>query len=68
MSMKNKQVLLAARPTGAPKESDFNIVETELRDPADGEVLVKSRFLSLDPYMRGRARRARGGDGGVDRR
>lgn len=52
--MKNKQVLLAARPTGAPKESDFNIVETEVRDPAAGEILLKSRFLSLDPYMRGR--------------
>ena len=52
--MKNKQVILAARPTGAPKESDFHIVETDLRDPAGGEVLVKNRFLSLDPYMRGR--------------
>jgi hypothetical protein len=47
-------VLLAARPIGAPKESDFRVVETELADPAEGEVLVKNRFLSLDPYMRGR--------------
>ena len=54
MTTKNKQVLLAARPQGAPKESDFRIVETELADPADGEVLVKNLYLSLDPYMRGR--------------
>ena len=52
--MLNKQVLLAARPKGAPKESDFRIVETEVADPADGELLVKNLFLSLDPYMRGR--------------
>jgi hypothetical protein len=54
MPIVNKQVLLAARPIGAPKESDVRLVETELADPADGEVLVKNRFLSLDPYMRGR--------------
>ena len=48
------QVLLAARPGGAPKESDFRIVETELRDPAAGELLLKTLYLSLDPYMRGR--------------
>jgi len=54
MTTKNKQVLLAARPKGAPTENDFRIVTTELRDPEDGEVLVKNLFLSLDPYMRGR--------------
>jgi len=54
MTTKNKQVLLAARPKGAPTESDFRIVETDLRDPEEGELLVKNRFLSLDPYMRGR--------------
>jgi hypothetical protein len=59
MTTKNKQVLLAARPQGAPKESDFRIVESELRDPEDGEFLVKNRFLSLDPYMRGRMSEAK---------
>jgi NADPH-dependent curcumin reductase len=54
MTVKNKQVLLAARPTGAPKESDFRVVEAELGDPGDGQVLVKNLWLSLDPYMRGR--------------
>ena len=50
----NQQVLLAARPRGAPTEADFKIVETPLREPADGELVVATRFLSLDPYMRGR--------------
>jgi hypothetical protein len=54
MTTKNRQVLLASRPKGAPVESDFHLVETELRDAGEGEVLVENRFLSLDPYMRGR--------------
>ena len=51
---KNKQVLMASRPTGWVKESDFRIVEQPLAGPDDGEVLVRNLFLSLDPYMRGR--------------
>ncbi len=54
MAAKNTQVLLANRPTGWVKESDFRIVETEIPAPGDGQVLIKNRFLSLDPYMRGR--------------
>jgi NADPH-dependent curcumin reductase CurA len=50
----NKQVLLANRPSGWVKESDFQIVEQPLASPSDGEVLVRNLFLSLDPYMRGR--------------
>src|SRR5262245_39833868 len=50
----NKQVLLANRPSGWVKESDFQIVEQPLASPGDGEVLVRNLFLSLDPYMRGR--------------
>src|SRR5258705_13879709 len=50
----NKQVLMASRPTGWVKESDFRIVEQPLAAPRDGEVLVRNLFLSLDPYMRGR--------------
>jgi len=50
----NKQVLLAARPKGEVKESDFRIVDVELPTLADGEVRVQNHFLSLDPYMRGR--------------
>jgi NADPH-dependent curcumin reductase len=54
MPVTNKQVLLARRPHGEPTEEDFSVVETPLDDPTSGQVLVRNRFLSLDPYMRGR--------------
>jgi NADPH-dependent curcumin reductase CurA len=50
----NRQWTLAARPNGFPKESDFTLVEASIPAPQHGEVLVKSEYLSLDPYMRGR--------------
>jgi len=50
----NKQILLAARPVGFPKESDFKLVETPISDPRDGQIIVRSIFVSVDPYMRGR--------------
>lgn len=50
--MKNLQVLLASRPQGSVREENFRIVETDLPRPADGEVLVRNLYLSLDPYMR----------------
>jgi NADPH-dependent curcumin reductase CurA len=49
-----REVVLAARPQGAPQESDFAFREVEERDPGDGEVLVRNVFVSVDPYMRGR--------------
>lgn len=52
--MTNQQVLLAARPQGLPKETDFRIVSSPIPTPGDGEVLVETLFLSVDPYMRGR--------------
>jgi hypothetical protein len=52
--MRNKQVLLASRPKGWVEESNFQIVEVEVPALADGEVLTQVRWLSLDPYMRGR--------------
>jgi NADPH-dependent curcumin reductase len=51
--MLNRQVKLAARPVGEPKPSDFSIETIEVTPPAEGEVLVKTRFISLDPAMRG---------------
>ncbi len=54
MEHKNMQVLLANRPQGWVQESDFKLVEVDRPQPADGEILVKNLFLSLDPYMRGR--------------
>ncbi|MEW6126268.1 MAG: NADP-dependent oxidoreductase [Acidobacteriota bacterium] len=50
----NRQFTLAARPVGFPKESDFNLVETPIPELKDGEFLVQSIYLSVDPYMRGR--------------
>ena len=52
--MRNRQILLAARPTGCPRESDFRLVESPLPEPKDGEIRVRNSFVSVDPYMRGR--------------
>ena len=57
--MVNRQITLAARPEGFPKESDFALVEAEVSSPGAGEVLVRAQWLSLDPYMRGRMSTAR---------
>ncbi len=52
----NRQWTLANRPVGYPDESDFAVNEAEVDDPQNGEILVRTLFLSLDPYMRGRLR------------
>ncbi len=57
--MTNRQITLAARPVGFPKESDFALLESPVPEPRQGEVLVRSQWLSLDPYMRGRMSEAR---------
>jgi NADPH-dependent curcumin reductase CurA len=49
----NRQFLLAARPQGMIKESDFRYNEAPIPEPADGEVLVRVEYISLDPSMRG---------------
>jgi len=54
MSNVIRQFKLAARPVGLPKESDFTLVEAPLSAPQPGEVVVKTTYLSVDPYMRGR--------------
>ncbi len=51
--MKNRQVRLAARPVGEPKPGDWSITEEELGGPVEGQVLVRVRYLSIDPAMRG---------------
>ena len=50
----NRQILLANRPVGMPKASDFLLNETSIPTPVDGQVLCETLYLSLDPYMRGR--------------
>ncbi len=52
--MKNRRVVLAAHVTGLPKESDFAIDAVDQAPPAEGEVLVRNHFVSVDPGMRGR--------------
>ena len=54
MTQVNRQIVLASRPVGEPKSSDFKLVESVAREPEAGEVLCRSIYLSLDPYMRGR--------------
>jgi NADPH-dependent curcumin reductase CurA len=49
-----REVVLAARPQGAPQESDFAFRRVDERDPGAGEVLVRNVFVSVDPYMRSR--------------
>jgi NADPH-dependent curcumin reductase CurA len=50
----NPRILLARRPKGAPVAEDFAFDEAPIPTPAEGEVLVRHRLLSLDPYQRGR--------------
>lgn len=52
--MKTKQILLASRPKGMPDKSNFSFVTVDLPELQDGEVLLKSGYISVDPYMRGR--------------
>ena len=54
MPTRSREIRLAARPRGTPVASDFELAEVELPDPADGEVLVRNAYVSVDPYMRGR--------------
>jgi len=48
----NRRIRLAARPRGLPAQSDFRMDTEPAPEPADGQVLLQTRFLSLDPYMR----------------
>ncbi len=51
---KNQEIHLKSRPVGLPVAEDFSLVSTPLAMLEDGEVLVKNRWMSVDPYMRGR--------------
>lgn len=50
------QIILTARPTGTPDSSDFSLIERAIDPLKEGEVLLKTLYLSVDPYMRGRMR------------
>ena len=50
----NRQILLRRRPSGMPEPGDFELVESPVPTPGEGEFLCRTIYLSLDPYMRGR--------------
>ncbi|WP_211443867.1 NADP-dependent oxidoreductase [Collimonas humicola] len=50
----NRRILLASRPHGAPTAANFKLDQSPLPAPAAGQVLLRTVYLSLDPYMRGR--------------
>jgi len=50
----NRQIVLHSRPQGEPTADDFRLIERELPAPAEGQILLRTIYLSIDPYMRGR--------------
>ncbi|QXT38150.1 NADP-dependent oxidoreductase [Gymnodinialimonas ceratoperidinii] len=50
----NRQLVLAERPKGEPTNDTLNLIETEIPTAGDGQMLLRTTYLSLDPYMRGR--------------
>ncbi len=53
-SAANRRIVLASRPDGAPTEENFRLEKSPQPVPGEGEILLRTIFLSLDPYMRGR--------------
>jgi hypothetical protein len=51
---KNRRIVLASRPTGEANEDNFRLEEVSIPAPAEGEALLRTIYLSLDPYQRGR--------------
>src|SRR5882757_8764301 len=49
-----RRIVLASRPVGEPKAADFRLEDFAVPQPGPGELLLKTKWLSLDPYMRGR--------------
>ncbi|MDA5488398.1 NADP-dependent oxidoreductase [Yersinia kristensenii] len=52
--VENRRILLASRPLGVPTHENFVLETQPIPQPAAGQVLLRTRYLSLDPYMRGR--------------
>ena len=53
-NLTNRRILLAARPEGVPQSSDFSMISEPVPEPGEGEIVSRTIYLSLDPYMRGR--------------
>ena len=62
----NRQIHLAAHPIGFPRETDFALIERRVPQPTDGQMLCRTIYLSLDPYMRGRMNKGPSYARGVD--
>lgn len=58
-ALRNHRIRLASRPHGEPVEADFTRDVVEVPSPEPGQVLLRTRYLSLDPYVRGRMSAAR---------
>lgn len=54
MKEKNRQIVLANRPKGMPDEETFHFIEQDTKELEEGEVLLRTLYVSVDPYMRGR--------------
>ncbi|MEW2377785.1 NADP-dependent oxidoreductase [Micromonospora sp. NPDC047812] len=54
MSTRNREIHLASRPQGWPTADNFRLVETDVPTPGPGQIVVRNRYVSVDPYMRGR--------------
>jgi NADPH:quinone reductase len=52
--MQNKQIVFASRPSGMPSAENFKLTDAEVPKPQEGEVLIQTLYLSVDPYMRSR--------------
>ncbi len=50
----NRRIVLARRPQGSPEPGDFRLESIPVPEPSEGQVLLRTEYLSLDPYMRGR--------------
>ena len=60
MSRSAKRIVLASRPVGEPTAANFRLEDYAVPTPGEGEVLLRTIWLSLDPYMRGRMSEAKG--------
>ena len=58
---RNLRIVLAARPDGSPRETDFRLEEAPIPSPGEGELLLRTIYHSLDPYMRSRMNEAGAG-------
>jgi NADPH-dependent curcumin reductase CurA len=57
--MQNQEIRFASRPTGVPTLENFQLVDADSPKPKDGEVLLRTLYISVDPYLRGRMREGR---------